>query len=281
MGKEWWNFSVLDTEGNGFNLGVNSEGKKNSLANASNDKSFNEVFGSSFDNMPLRQQIETAYDYYDKPQNQSSDMKSYKLETKPMGLKGEMKADDAILPKEKDKQSYNNGMWDKVKSIGNNLSDIAQTASVGYATELSLGNFDETMGGVSGLATGNPNNYKIGRDATRQLQNELKQKHPYIYGGTEFLGAMQSPMHLFKGTTLKQKAINALTDTLSASSGYAENGKDFGENLWVNGAANAAGLGMENVPILRAIGATGKKFIKQGINFGADKGKNMLYDEEE
>ena len=63
--------------------------KNNSVANTSNDKSFNEVFGSSFDNMPLRQQIETAYDYYDKPQNQSSGMKSYTLETKPMGFAGQ------------------------------------------------------------------------------------------------------------------------------------------------------------------------------------------------
>ena len=281
MGKEWWRSELLDTEGKSFNSITNSGLRKNALGNTSNDKSFNEVFGSSFDNMPLRQQIETAYDYYDKPENQNSGMKSYTLESKPMEFAGQMKEDDAILPEGKGKQSYNNGMWDKAKSIGNNLSDMAQAASVGYATGLSLGNFDEAMGGLNALATGNQNNYKIGRDATRLLQNELKQKHPYIYGGTEFFGAMQSPMHLFKGTTLKQKAINALTDTLSASSGYAENMKDFGENLWVNGAANAAGLGMENVPILRAIGATGKKFIKQGINFGADKGKNMLYDEEE
>ena len=232
---------------------------------SADDKSFEEVFGASFDEMPLRQQIETAYDYYDKPQNGQA----YQIAGEPV---------ETMMETEK---SENSGLWNKAKNIGGHLSDMAQAASVGYVTGLSLGNFDEAMGGATAMLTGYPQNYKIGRNATRQLQQELKQNHPYIYGGSEFLGAMQSPMHLFKGATAKQKAFNALTDTLSASSGYAENAKDFGENLLVNGMANGVGLSMESAPTLRAIGATGKKFIKQGINFGADKVKNKLYDDEE
>ena len=91
MGKEWWRSELLDTEGKDFSSITNSGLKKNSLGNTSNDKSFNEVFGSSFDDMPLRQQIETAYDYYDKPQSENSGMKSYTLQSKPMGFAGQTK----------------------------------------------------------------------------------------------------------------------------------------------------------------------------------------------
>ena len=98
MGKEWWNSSAFESEGKSFGSMTNNGLRKNSLANTSNGKSFEEVFGSSFDNMPLRHQIETAYDYYDKPQSQSSGMKSYTLESKPMGFAGQSlnRSDKAI-----------------------------------------------------------------------------------------------------------------------------------------------------------------------------------------
>ena len=80
---------------------------------------------------------------------------------------------------------------------------------------------------------------------------------------------------------LKQKAFNALTDTLNASAGYAKNWNDFGTNLAVNGFANAAGLGADLTPIGRGLGATGKKIIKQGFNFLTDKAKNMFYDDDD
>ena len=95
MGKEWWRSELLDTEGKDFSSITNSGLKKNSLGNTSNDKSFNEVFGSSFDDMPLRQQIETAYDYYDKPQSENSGVKNYTLEAKPMGFAGQMNTGNA------------------------------------------------------------------------------------------------------------------------------------------------------------------------------------------
>ena len=53
---------------------------------------------------------------------------------------------------------------------------------------------------------------------------------------------MNTPMHLVKDETLAQKGFNALTDTLMASVGYAQNGDDFLTNLAVNGIANVAGL---------------------------------------
>jgi hypothetical protein len=139
------------------------------------------------------------------------------------------------------------------------------------------------MGMVIIAFTGNPDNYNIGRDATRQLQNELQQRHPYIYGGAEFVGAMTTPMHLVKEENFKQKAFNALTDTINASAGYAQSKDDFLTNLAVNGIANIIGLKAEQLPLWRAsarpLTQFGKKFIKQGINSSADKMKNMYYKE--
>ena len=175
--------------------------------------------------------------------------------------------------------------WDQVRNAANNFANITKTATVGYATGATLGNFDEGMGIATAAVTLNPNNYYLGKDATKQLQKELEQRHPYVYNGAEFVGAMTTPMHLVKGENFKQKAFNAFTDTLSASAGDAENWNDFGTNLAVNGAANIAGLPIDKIPYLRAVGSTsskfiarnGPKFIKQGINSFADKLKNMYY----
>ena len=179
--------------------------------------------------------------------------------------------------------------WDKVKNAANNFAGGTEAFSVGYATGATLGNFDEGMGAATAAVTFNPNNYAIGRDATRQLQNDLQQQHPIAYGVGEFTGAMMTPMHLTKGENFKQKAFNALTDTLNASAGYAENWNDFGTNLVANGAANIAGLAFDAIPVFRTLGSNtgknllkgGKKFIKQGINSFADKMKNIYYKEDE
>ena len=175
--------------------------------------------------------------------------------------------------------------WDQVRNAANNFANITKTATVGYATGATLGNFDEGMGIATAAVTLNPNNYYLGKDATKQLQKELEQRHPYVYNGAEFVGAMTTPMHLVKGENFKQKAFNAFTDTLSASAGDAENWNDFGTNLAVNGIANAAGLPIDVIPYTRAAGRPlaqfGKKFIKQGINSSADKMKNVYYKEDE
>ena len=178
--------------------------------------------------------------------------------------------------------------WDKVKNAANNFAGGTEAFSVGYATGATLGNFDEGMGAATAAVTFNPNNYTMGRNATRQLQNDLQQQHPIAYGVGEFTGAMTTPMHLAKGENFKQKAFNALTDTLNASAGYAENLNDFGTNLAVNGIANIAGLTLDKIPITRAVGSTtaklltnGRKVVKQGINSFGDKLKNMYYKEDE
>lgn len=71
---------------------------------------------------------------------------------------------------------------------------------------------------------------------------------------------------------------------MAASTGYAENWKDFGTNLAVNGMANIAGLKAEQLPIFRAsarpLTQLGKKFLRQGINSSADKMKDVFYDGE-
>ena len=175
--------------------------------------------------------------------------------------------------------------WDKVKNAANNFVGGTEAFSVGYATGATLGNFDEGMGAATAALTGNRNNYTMGRDATRQLQNDLQQQHPIAYGVGEFAGAMTTPMHLAKDTTFANKAFNAFTDTINASAGYAENWNDFGTNLAVNGIANIIGLTAEQLPIFRAsarpIVQIGKKFFKQGINSSADNAKKLFYKKDE
>ncbi|MBQ9035069.1 MAG: hypothetical protein IJ099_03785 [Alphaproteobacteria bacterium] len=149
-----------------------------------------------------------------------------------------------------------------------------------------MNNFnDEGMGVATAAVTLNSDNYGMGRDATRQLQKDLQQRHPLVYGTSEFIGAMTTPLHLVKDATFANKAFNAATDTLNASAGYAENWNDFGTNMLVNGIANAAGLQTEYLPIFRAAGRPlvqwGKKAFKQGINFSADKAKDMYYPNED
>lgn len=157
--------------------------------------------------------------------------------------------------------------WNKFTEWAENTGDTIQAATVGYATGASLGNFDEAMGGATAAVTLNPDNYTLGRDATRNLQNNLQQRHPYIYGGSEFVGAMTTPMHLFKETSFANKARNALTDTINASVGYAQNGDDFLTNLAVNGIANTIGLKAEQLPLWRVstrpIMQFGKSLLKK------------------
>ena len=81
--------------------------------------------------------------------------------------------------------------------------------------------------------------------------------------------------------TKVNKALNAVTDTLAASAGYAENRNDFGNNLVGNGVANSLGLVVDYLPVGRALGVTGRKALIQGINQGTnyltDKVKNIFY----
>lgn len=143
------------------------------------------------------------------------------------------------------------------------------------------------MGTATAAVTLDPRNYTMGRDVVRRLQNDLSKRHPYIYGGAEFVGAMTTPMHLAKEETFKNKAFNALTDTINASVGYAEDWDDFATNLVVNGVANNIGLHAEQLPMWRAIGSnlgkwaskTGPKVVKQIINSFADNAKNVFYND--
>ena len=201
---------------------------------------------------------------YDVPQTQSSNIPQLK-----------MPADAVQHIKMRMPQKPEDGSM--LKQWAENTGDAMQAGAVGYTTGATLGNFDEAMGVATAAVTLNPNYYAIGRDAVRRLQEDLQKRHPYIYGGAEFLGAMTTPMHLAKGENFKQKAFNALTDTISASTGYAENADDFVANLAVNGAANMAGLALEQLPYIRGGSIAGRKFIKQGINSLADNAKNMYY----
>ncbi len=168
--------------------------------------------------------------------------------------------------------------WNTIKRAAENFADATEAGAVGYTSGLTLGNFDEGMGAATAIVTLNPDNYKLGRDATRQLQNDLQQRHPYIYGGAEFVGAMRSPTDYLTKLVTPSKIVGAAVNTIFASAGYAENWKDFGENLIANGIANTAGLKLEKLPWNKGAGKWIKRPVKQGLNYLADKTKNWYYD---
>lgn len=120
-------------------------------------------------------------------------------------------------------------VWNKFKQYGNNFADATQAGVVGYATGTALGNFDEAMGTATAVFSGNTDKYKMGRDATRQLQNNLKGRHPYIYNIAETIGAATTPMHLFKASKTAPLArhqanrlYNGIMDTGIAAVGYSD-----------------------------------------------------------
>ncbi len=168
-------------------------------------------------------------------------------------------------------QEQQNNTWNTVKNWGENFADATQAAAVGYTTGLTLGNFDETFGGVSALLTGNSDNYTKGRDVARQLQNNLSTNYPYLYGGAEFAGAVMSPLRLFKGAKVMDNALNAVANTGIASAGYAENWKDFGTNLIANGIANTVGVKINQLPLTRGAGVGTRKVLTQGVNYITNK----------
>ena len=129
--------------------------------------------------------------------------------------------------------------WEKFKDWANNTGDAMQAGAVGYTTGSTLGNFDETIGTVATAVTGNPNNYTMGRDATRQLQNELQQRYPYIYGGAEVLGA-----------TVAGKYLPSYIVPIVAGVGYANNINDIPINIGKNVAITKFTGGIQKIPFL-------------------------------
>ncbi len=172
-------------------------------------------------------------------------------------------------------------IWQKLQQMSNNFANAVKAGVVGYATGASLGNFDEALGGT---ATTLGMDYQGARDAVRQLQHDLSQQYPYLYGGAEFIGAATTPIQLFNGASKVGQISNAVADTINASAGYAENWNDFGTNLIANGIANGIGLSVEKLPIYRAIGIGGRKALTQGVNTGinyiTDKTKNIFFDDD-
>ena len=171
------------------------------------------------------------------------------------------------------------------------FADATKTATVAWSSGETLGNFDEIMGAGTAAVTLNGDNYTMGRDAVRQYQEELHDKNPILYESAEFIGAMSAllrcPESVLTGMKVSNPALfNAISDTFVASFGYAEDWKDFLANLAANGAANTLGYKAKALKFSRGIGKLLKTFLnnkvaQQGINYAADKTKNLFYNKEE
>lgn len=114
-----------------------------------------------------------------------------------------------------------------------------QAASVGFATGATLGNFDEAMGATAAKLTRNPNNYARVRDSVRQLQNDLPQRHPYIYGGAEIVGA-----------TYANKLFPTYAMPVAAGIGYANSLENVPVNIVKNAIVSRATKGIQKIPYL-------------------------------
>ena len=187
-------------------------------------------------------------------------------------------------PQQQTQQQAGTSAWDVVKQWGNNFADATEAGVVGYATGASLGNFDEAMGGA---ATALGVDYQGARDAVRQLQNNLSQQHPYVYGGAETLGAATTPMHFFKdprylffSRQARNNLYNALTDTALATLGYADlnNSSDVIKNALSIGAGNVAGYKIGDHLLGRGIGNISRIGFNAAGNVLGDNIINWLYD---
>ena len=171
--------------------------------------------------------------------------------------------------------------WDTVKQWKDNIADGMQAGAVGYTTGVTLGNFDEAMGTATAALTGNPDNYKMGRDATRKLQNDLRERHPYIYNIAETIGTVTTPMRLFKASKTAPLArhsanrlYNGIMDTGIATIGYSDlsNPYDVLKNAGAIGLGNAAGIALGN----RMLGRGGGNMARIGFDAAGNALSNTM-----
>jgi len=149
--------------------------------------------------------------------------------------------------------------WDKFKNWAENTGDAMQAASVGYATGATLGNFDEAMGAATAAVTFNPDNYTMGRDAVRQLQENLKNNYPNIYNGAEIAGV-----------THTNKYIPSSVMPVITGIGYANSLDNIPANIMQNAAVSRASKGMQKIPL----------FSQDVLNFGQNLASWYLLNQE-
>ena len=142
-------------------------------------------------------------------------------------------------------------VWDTTKTMANNFATGAEASVAGYTAGATLGNFDEGMGAATAAVTLNSDNYTMGRDATRQLQKDLQQRHPYVYGASEIAGATQASTF-----------ISPFLAPVVAGIGYAENMSDIPKNIGKNILASRATRGIQK---LNSLPQKGRDFIQNGL----------------
>ena len=89
------------------------------------------------------------------------------------------------------------------------------------------------------MLSGNENNYDIARDAVRGLQNDLNERHPYLYGGSEVLGA-----------TMASRFTKPIVAPVIAGVGYADEKDDVLTNIGKNMLVSRFTNGIQKLPKL-------------------------------
>ena len=130
-----------------------------------------------------------------------------------------------------------NDLWKKIKNHMENFANKTEAAVLGFASGISLGNFDETMGIASNILTNN--NYFNARDAVRELQMQHKNNNKSIYGGAEIAGA-----------TIANKFVKSKYYPVIAGIGYADKSSDIPVETIKNGITSRFTKGIQKVPFL-------------------------------
>lgn len=174
-----------------------------------------------------------------------------------------------------------NDVWENIKKWGNSFAKATEAGSVGFTSGLTLGNFDEGAGLLTASLTGNSGNYEAGRDAVRQLQNNLRKEYPILYNSAEIIGAATSPIKFFKTPKTaflnrhdKNRWYNVLMDTAIGTVGYSDtlDLDEISRNLFLIGLGNAGGTFLSN----RMLGRGGGIAARTAYNVGGNLSSNLL-----
>ena len=133
--------------------------------------------------------------------------------------------------------NQSNDLWEKIKNHIENFANKTEAAALGFASGISLGNFDEVMGAASNMLTNN--NYFNARDAVRELQMQHKNNNKSIYGGAEIAGA-----------TIANKFVKSKYYPVIAGIGYADKSSDIPVETIKNGITSRFTKGIQKVPFL-------------------------------
>lgn len=198
------------------------------------DKNFEEVFGASFDEMPLRQQIETAYDYYEKPQNGQM----YQI-TRDSAAFGEQRKKDNPLfgTDETEGKNYPIVRKDKRNIFNSAVENFVKKAKT-FSDDNTLSN--QMMGAIGDLGENYINMINANYKSTPEMQNQGKTIDNYYHCIGNYDAAKRGPWGsaTATGIGLGREVLDYPKNLVKGSS-FSKTNDDFLSDLHVNADGQA------------------------------------------